>query len=161
MTGIWWEELGRTTVSSNTNTVTVSGFAARKYLKVFVNVVGNGSVLSNQIRFNNDASAAYAYRYSQNGSADTTFTSDTKWQTIGGSGLPNIQVIDILNITTVEKFFTSHVIISPPGAASIPDRIEYGGKWVNTSQQITRIDLINTLAGQFASGTVIVVLGHN
>ena len=45
------------------------------------------------------------------------------------------------------------------GAGTAPGRYEGAGKWVNTSDQITEVDLLNTDSGGFLTGSNLTVLG--
>jgi hypothetical protein len=45
------------------------------------------------------------------------------------------------------------------GAGSAPDRIEVVSKWANTSNAIDQVTVVNTLAGDLATGSELVVLG--
>jgi len=160
--GIWGEELGRTTLGSAGDTISVTSIAARKYLCVLFFYVNTGS-LTPILRFNNDSGATYANRYSLNGAADTTAVSQTSLVAgTGGISSPQIGVFNIVNVLAQEKLLTGQVDYqNTAGAGTTPGRLEVTGKWANTAAQINRIDVINTGAGDFAIGSEVVVVGHN
>lgn len=157
---VWWEELGRTTLGVAGDTVTVSGLATRKYLKVlFIGL--NSGALTNTFSFNNDrAGTTYTWRKDSSG-AETNFTSNPF--VVIDSGSFNISaVMDIVNIATQEKpYLMQSLPMNSVGAGNTPGRIFLGGKWSNTSNAISRIDFVNTGAGDYAAGTELIVLGHD
>lgn len=160
-TGIWWEEIGRTTLSVAGDTITVSSLPARKFLRVFVLTLQSGAITST-MRFNNDSGANYADRSSSNFGADTTTTSQTSFNLAPGGGAENqYAVLDILNVATIAKPVIISGIYFPNSAASAPSVRDGYAKWSNTSVQINRIDVINPAAGDFAIGSQVVVLGHD
>lgn len=160
-TGIWWEELGRTTLGSASDSITVSSLPARKYLMLFVHLLDTGGTVNAGLRFNNDATNNYGHQRILNGSA-------------GGAGsLSNINInpsafagqvflnARISNIATQEKFLFGSSVNAAPGAANAPNHLDISGKWANTTDQITRVDLVNSGTGDFAIGSQVIVLGHN
>lgn len=160
--GIWWEELGRATLSSNADTMTIATITAKKYLRIELYVISTGGTVGTQIRFNNDSGANYATRSSANGGADGTATAQTSAQITGTAATAQFATLDVVNVATQEKLMTATVSESgTAGAANAPDRRVFAGKWANTANQITRLDVINSGAGDFASGSEVVVLGHN
>lgn len=159
--GIWWEELGRTTLGSAGDTITVSSIPARKYLRVKAYIINSGSV-NDLMRFNNDGSNNYSRRTSANGAADATGTSSSATSATTSTSTPFILEYDVINVATQEKMIVGHKIdIGLAGAATAPGRVEVAGKWANTADQITRVDLVNTSLGDYAIGSEIVILGHN
>lgn len=164
ITGPWWEELGRTTLGSAGDTITVSSFAARRYLKIITTVFDTGGAISGLLRFNNDSGNNYSRRYSVNGSGtDTTQVSQSSILAHSVSAAnPQRAEIDVYNVAADEKVCTILATgASTAGAGTAPSRIDGGGKWSNTTDQITRVDYINDGAGDFAIGSEVVVLGHN
>lgn len=160
--GIWWEEIGRTTLSGAGDTITVSSIAARKYLKVIVHVLDTGGTITATIRFNNNSGNNYAYRRLTNG-ADATSTSQSSITIAPDAvALDQYAVVDIINVATAVKMVISNSMSEgTAGAANAPSQRLITGKWVNTADQITRIDVVNTGTGDFAIGSEVVVLGHN
>lgn len=51
--------------------------------------------------------------------------------------------------------------VGSSGAGNAPNKREAAGKWHNTSNQITRVDVINITTGDFAAGSEVIVLGHD
>lgn len=162
--GIWWEEIGRTTLSSSSDTITVSSIPARNYLQIRTNYSSVGGTISAHIRFNNDNSANYAHVLAQLGSSATTIVSDVGIVITGASVIINQFVtIDVFNVSNKEKLvhFT-RIEGNTTGAGTAPTSLISIGKWANTSTTINRIDIVNTLGtGDFAIGSELVVLGHN
>lgn len=160
--GIWWEELGRTTLGSNGDTISVTNLPARKYLKILISVVGSGNI-NLDMKFNGDTANNYVYRRSINGGAEDPQTSQGAIQLQDSSSAPPMfSEVEALNISAQEKMIIGHTIRqNTAGAGNIPARVEVVGKWANTSAQISRVDLVNTLAGDFVAGSEVIVLGHN
>ena len=161
--GIWWEELGRTTLGSAGDTISVASFLARKYLRVIVNWYPTGGNIIAGVRFNNDSGNNYAFERcvqfntitnSVSQSAITFIPSANTWR---GS-----MTFDIDNVATQVKRLTGQGIHSAAdSAATLIGHQQIGGKWANTSDQITRVDIINTSTGDFAIGSELIVLGHD
>ena len=74
--GVWWEEIGRATLGTAGNTIAISSFAAKKYLRILINLAGTGGTVSVSIVFNGDTASNYAYTIaSANNGADSSTTS--------------------------------------------------------------------------------------
>lgn len=161
--GIWWEELGRTTASGTTDTITVSGLEPRTFLKVIFLVINSGTITP-LMRFNGDSGANYATRYSANGAGDVANTGGSGVEALfGGVAETELGVFDVLNIATQEKLIVTHQTIrrGTAGAGNFPSRLETFGKWANTTSSVSSVSMVNTNTGDFASGSEVIVLGHN
>lgn len=160
--GIWWEEIGRTTLASAGDTITVSSLPARKYLMVIVAAQNTGGTINTTLRFNNDSGSNYARRISISGGSDLTNVSQSSLSMSSTDASPRMLVAYIVNIASNEKLIeTQSVEQNTAGAGNAPTRIEGVGKWANTSAQISQIDVINTGTGDYAIGSEVIVLGHN
>ncbi len=159
--GIWWEELGRTTLNSTNATLSVT-VPARNYLHIRCMVIGTATTISPILRFNSDSSTNYSYRSSSNGGADATSTSQTSIPLVVFTGASwHAYDIDIVDYSAVEKVAFIQILTNyTAGAGNVIDRREIVAKWANTSTQITSVS-ITTAASTFASGSELVVLGHN
>lgn len=164
-TGIWWEELGRNTITSGSSTGLSVTFPARKYLRVIVRQASaSGGTLSGRLRFNNDTGPNYNFKYSVDNAAYLTSASDPAGYVLSSTVAESLfAMADIYNQANAEKVITSTAIgNATSGAANYPRSIFAIGKWANTTAQITTVALFNASGtGVFGPNTEIVVLGHN
>lgn len=159
--GVWWQEIGRTTLGSNGDVITVS-FTAKKYLMVKFAILNSGQ-LNGKITFNSDTGSNYAEKISTDAGAFTTNTSIAFIDFDNAATSTNMfSTMFIVNIATSEKL-TLHDMIGTggTGAATQPYVDHIMGKWANTASQITSLTLTNTGTGDYATGSEIVVLGHD
>ena len=162
--GSVWEELADVTLGSAGDTITTSTFTAKKYLMVQTNCIASGGDIRTQVVFNNDTGSNYAFRSSHNGGSDSTDTSQAslKWTNTSGSDSQELHTMFIVNVAAKEKLVISDGIIqATAGAGNVPGRRENVGKWINTSNQITRVDITNGGAGDFDTGSSIKVWGFD
>lgn len=158
---IWWQELGRTTLTAAGDTISVS-VSAKKYLRVMISIIPSGQINS-YLRFNGDTGNNYAEHFLTNmaGGSDITSASSLNLET-STSTVPVFATLDIVNIATQEKLvFMQANSASAAGAATAPDGSYGTGKWANTSSPITAISITNSGTGDFGVDTQIVVLGHD
>ena len=156
----FWEELASVTSLTGGN-VDSGTFTAKKYLWVQFELIVNAYDSTNVvIQFNADTAGNYANRISQNGGADSTSVSQTSIATTVSGGKRIFGNMFIINNSANEKLVIGHTVVIGTGANSTaegagvaPRRLEFVGKWANTSNQITKIVLDDTLAG-FVSGQI-------
>ena len=155
-----WVELGRATSGGSSNQLTVSSLADKRYYMILSSDVGMAGAAARFFRFNNDSGSNYAYRYSTNGAADGTSTSNTVLNSLNvNDTFPQFQVSYLANRSANEKLLINHgVAQNTAGASNAPKRTEHFGKWANTSNAINRIDYMSA-ATNFTSGDEMVVLG--
>jgi len=160
----WWQEIGRTTLGSAGDNISVAGLPARKYLMVIISVLPSGGTIDGSIQFNNDTGNNYAHRFSTDGGADSTSGSRVNI----GSVLPvtaqvkQDAIVYIENTLAQEKSVIAFGMSNnTAGAANVPGRRETIAKWANTSAQISEIDVNNLGTGDFAAGSQVIVLGHD
>jgi hypothetical protein len=161
--GRFWREIGRTTLTTAGDTITVSSITAKKYLMVLVTTLSTGGTTNAIMRFNNDSGANYASRSSANGGVDGTAGSATSMGlSVTASATTRVSRIEILNIPSAEKLMIGQTAeTNTAGAANVPGKAEVANKWANTTDPITRIDIVNIGTGDFAIGSECVVLGHD
>lgn len=158
--GMWYEELGRSTLTVAGNTMSIPVITAKKYLRILISAIPSGSIQT-IMRFNNDSGANYARRDNTNGGADGTGGSTTEMLIPNVGANNQIVIWDVTNVAAQEKYAIAKGSSGVAGAASIPNRHEIVNKWANTAAQITRVDVLNISGGAFAIGSEVVVLGHN
>jgi hypothetical protein len=155
-----WSKNGTTTLSSAGDTVTVSSLTATEFNTNLFHGVSSGNIQHRiQLGYTSlDSGNNYARRYSQNGGADGTGTSETIISS-------NVSVADIfavhysINIGTEEKLF---IIFTgeqgTAGAGNVPQRMETVAKWSNTSNQYDVIEINNGNTGDFDTDSNLTVL---
>ena len=145
---------------ATSDTITVSDLTAKKHLMIQTKIIASGTTNA-RLRFNNDTGSNYADRKSSNGGSEGTVTSQTSIRI--GTGVSanqnQLNTINIINEASKEKLVISESVKSATGAGTAPDRQEAVGKWANTSNQITRVDIMNTDSGDFAEGSEVTVYG--
>lgn len=152
-----YTEIGRTTLGSPGDTVTVSSLPVRKYLKLIFFGLNSGQQAP-ALRFNNDSGANYGRRISVDGGADSTASGATNGLSVTATTNNVFLEVDVTNNATSNKGLRGNGIRYTTG---IPSREVYAGTWSNTSDPITRVDIINLGTGDFAAGTELIVLGRN
>ena len=155
-----WVELGRTTLGSAGDAITVSSLADKRYYMVLGDLRASGTI-DPHMRLNSDTGNNYSYRYSDNGGADGTGTSSSiMLHGAGNSTTPQFAVSYLTNYSTKEKLLLNFAIVqNTAGAGNAPTRRESVSKHAQTSNPISVINSHNSGTGDYASGSEVVVLG--
>ena len=154
-----WQRLAHVELSSTTATISTGTFTAKENLRFVFYGIGNSSNQVPAMTFNNDTGSNYARRQEDNGNSDETQTSHAsiKFNDKANTGI--YIVGDITNKADKEKLIISEFMSgNTAGVGNAPNRMQVVGKWANTSDQITRID-IELGTSDWASGSYITVLG--
>lgn len=161
--GIWWEEIGRTTLTAAGDAMNVT-IPVRKYLQVIVAAIPSGAIDIN-LRFNADTSSAttYAHRRSTNAAADGSTTSSSGYSLNPDANTAiKYATVFIVNVAGQEKLVMSNCNSqNATGAGTAPARREVAAKYANTTDPITVVQIYNVAAGDLAIGSSVIVLGHN
>ena len=164
-----WKELTRTTLGSNTTTITTPTFTPKDNIMILANFdlsgfAGQDDVLSmGNGTIDTSSTSQFAYSRSYNGGSDSSATSQEHgWGATGGNasiGENVFYVGTINNKSSQEKLgFLDGVLSNTAGATNAPDRFETVAKYVNTSTQIN-IMKIGVGGNTYASGSELIVLG--
>ena len=158
-----WVELARTTLGSDTKPITVASIPDKRYYMILIDMVKSGNATMS-LRYGNstiDTGSNYACRVSYDGAADATPTSTSTHQlATANAGVSDFLVGHIANLSSKEKLMQYHwAYNSATGTGTAPTRAEEVGKWVNTSNVIDTMQLYNSQAGDYVSGSEVVVLG--
>ena len=160
----FWEQLADVSLSSAGDVLSSGTFTAKKYLWVQAFIDSNGGNVNDAFRCGNgsvDTSGNYSYRFSTNGGADSTSTSQND---IGDfSNISNGQFINmfIVNNASNEKLIICDIIEGKTGAGTAPTRLEIAGKWANTSDQINVVEWRNPASNDYSTKSFIKVWGSN
>ena len=136
--------------------------SGKKHLMVNYKIIPSGTLDNIAVQFNSDTGPNYAYSVSVDGAADGTSTSGSKIRFRSGGAVSNdfFGTLNIINNSSTEKLLTSEQIRNnTDGSGNVPSRAEHVGKWANTSNQITRVDLSQDGSGSFAEGSEVTVYG--
>ena len=151
-----------TTSTSGTPTLSesFSGLTAKPYMMVLHHGIASGNIAS-RLRFNSDTGSNYAQRGSRNGASDSTGTSrdNVSFSLNPGNASDEFLTAMVNNTADQEKTWVSHGIDGTTGAGNDPNHSEIVGKWTNTSDSITSVNVYHTESGDYASGSECVVLG--
>lgn len=157
-----WVELGRTTLESAGDTITVSNLADKRYYMILSSEIKSGTNSTPFIRFNNDSASNYSRRYHVLGGEYTNTSVDNIGMNVSSASGHQFQVSYFANYSSKEKLGIIHAVSQQTaGSGNSPDRNEIATKWTNTTNAINRVDVINADSGtgDFASGSEVVVLG--
>lgn len=162
-------EIGRTTLGSTAATITLSSLPLYKYLKFVVRGTATGGTFAAALRFNNDSGGNYNYNVIYNNAGPATYAAQGPQTQIQAStsfvsGGNFILEGTISNIATLNKVVTHTAAGEITNLANgyAPAIEVYTAKWVNTTDQISRIDVIkNAGTGSMAAGSEIIVWGYN
>ena len=160
-----WERLAHVELSSNGN-LSTGTFTAKDNLKVVVWFKPTSANTSGMV-MNNDTNYNYSNRRSKNGGSDETRTSSDSLAGIQLNGNYNegdwsFATSYITNIATKEKLAINEFMTqNTAGAGTAPERVESVGKWANTSDQITEIDITDGAGSALTltTGSYITVFG--
>ena len=157
-----WKEIGRTTLGSAANFLTVSSLPDKRYYMVLFDQVSRSGAANNDlIHFNTDTANNYARRYSANGGTDGTSVSRLGIELYGNSTNNAFYTGYIANLAGKEKLAQIQLNAGgSTGAGNASTRVEIVGKWANTSDAISEIKWkINNSTETFGTNSEIVVLG--
>jgi len=167
-TNFWQELTEKELTGSDTAPVDTASFDAKRYLMFDMRVEEN-STQTWGLQFNTAigySAGVYGYRFSGNGGNDGG-SGSASWKAIGNwTGFTDQEYVTgfIVNKLNADKLIIAHEVESSgTGGASQPARAEWAGKWVNTSEQITKFRLERESAshGTFKVGTLMRVWGSN
>ena len=153
-----WGKLGSTTASGTTDEVSSGTITANKIINNIYHVIKSGTA-NTRFRFNNDTGSNYAGRSHVLGTEGTQINQTSIFTHADTSGNA-LGVHYIVNISDEEKLMIKHEVSNTSsGAGTAPGRHEGVAKWVNTSAQITEVDLLNTDSGDFLIDSNLSILG--
>lgn len=158
-----WEELGRHTLGVAGDNLSVASMPTRKYLRVYWATFATGGTIEDRMRFNNDSGTNYAYQELANLATFASIVSSNSIVLEGTiSAAERFGVMEIQNVASRRKLFQSKASDDNNASAttSANNKTLYG-KWDNTSNAITRIDINNGGTGDFAIGSELIVIGRD
>ena len=158
-----WAKAGSTTLGSAGDNVSVTGTASKFNQILFHKINDSSSGVNPNLTFNSDSGSNYTQRNSTNGGSDGTLVNQAKLEFTNSGVTPTSFVVGYsINISANEKLnMIFDVEEKTAGAGTAPNRIEHVSKWVNTSSQITTVNMGNDDSGDYAVGSNLTVLGSD
>jgi hypothetical protein len=148
------------TLTTSGDVLEISDLTATKFNQFMKHQLPTGGDASSELRLNSDTGSNYTRRWSSNGGADGTDTSQTKSNYYGNGTVPEFTVAYFISISSEEKLFIGHIIDqNTAGASNVPIRVEIVSKWVNTADSVTTITMNNSQAGSFDTDSNLSALG--
>ena len=162
----FWEELSSTSLSGSAGFLNSSQFTAKKYLWFQAYLKNSGSIQL-EMKFGHGGNITteleYASRISINGGTDdASRVSKNSIQTEKNTSSPIFVNGFIVNNASNEKLCIMHEVIqNTAGSSTAPERVEFVGKWTDTTNQIDIIQMTDSGSGSFDTGSIIKVWGSN
>lgn len=153
----FWEELASVTLGSAASTITTGVVTPKKYNWVQIYCPGFTSGDHNLRLGNNsiDTGNNYAERRSKDGASDTTAVTQPGIRVHDSTGDDFFYInLFFINNASSEKLVTGHSNAAVPGAATVPHRFEFVGKWDNTSNQANILEVIANVGTMDADTTL-------
>ncbi len=157
-----WAKNGTSnTLGSAGDDMDITDLTAYKFNQFLSHIIPTGAMNANTT-FNNNSNSVYAWRISHDGGADTTATSETKFNQDFGTP-PIFNVMNVVSISGEEKLIILHnVLQNTAGAGTAPRRSEMFVKFVpSPDADITRIDINNNDSGSFDTDSNLSAIGSD
>ena len=160
-----WKQLAKTTLTQVGNTLDSGTFTAKDNLMILIIGYKATTGQIERLRFNADDGSNYARRYSEDGGSDYTEINQDHIELGIDSEDDEFAVLNIRNIAGKEKLVIGHTVSrnGGTGASNLPKRLEVVGKWANTSDAITRVQVLDKADemdnNNLGIGSEMVVLG--
>jgi hypothetical protein len=155
---VWSKNGTPNTLTGSADTVEITDLGEKKFNQCMCHIFKSGSV-NYPFTFNNDTGSNYTWRNSNNGGADGTTTSAVKIDLSPASD-DSFNIGYFIGISSEEKLlieFQCRPVAS--GAGTAPGREEVAGKWANTSNTVTEIDVTNGGSGDWLVDSNISAIG--
>lgn len=156
-----WVELGRTTLGSSNSDVSVSSLADKRYYQVLTYYPSISAARNANFRLNGDSGNNYSNRFTRDGAADGTETSNNYAMFFGnGHTNPIFSVSYFANKNTVEKLMQGwSAERGTTGAGNAPTHTESVGKHAQSTNPIDEITITTTDGTTYGTDSQMVVLG--
>jgi len=157
-----WVELGRTTLGSAGDNITVSSLPDKRYYMVLAHTLASTSSQS-QVQMGNttiDTGSNYSGRWSNSGGADGTQVSQSDISISDTNSTTAFEMGYISNLSGKEKLGQFwNILQNTAGSSTSPSRTESVGKWANTSNPLDIVNWFNRNANSYNTNSELVVLG--
>ena len=158
-----WEELVDVELTSD-GSLDTGTFTGKRYMWLQAYSAGAGSGSPDMYVKLNDSTSTYPHRYSGNDGGSVASSGSSYGVRVDSTGgtTPKFLNTFMSNITGLEKMMISYSITqNAAGAGTTPSRTESGGKWTNTTDNVTKIQINNQSAIDHLAGSRLKVWGFD
>jgi hypothetical protein len=158
-----WKELGRTTLSSSNSVLDVSSLPDKRYYMTLIYSKGMSQGATSRLRYNGDTGNTKSYTIQGDGGIEYSQPTINGINLKDGANveLPWFNVMYHANKASIHKLCLGHTVSqNTAGAGNAPKRHEMTGKQ-NLTSAIDQISSFGASAGNYLSGSEIVVLGYS
>lgn len=158
-----YEVLNRTILGAPADTVGPLTIPFRRFLRLIIFAIPTGGTIAAQLRFNGDSGANYADRHLDTGGEATDVNAGGIFLDTGAAVNRRVWITcDVVNLPGEEKQVLGMVMDNgSAGAGTAPSRRIIFAKWAVTTGAILSVEIVNGGAGDFDTGSELVILGHN
>ena len=156
-----WGKNGTTTLVGAGDDLDIDNFTATKFMQISSHSLDTGGTTRQLLTFNNDTGSDYSHRNSDDGASgiNSTNQGDIDYWTSTFAD-EKFVVSYLINIATEEKLMITFIMQSnTAGAGTAPSRRKQVSKYVETTNQITDIDINNTGTGSYDTDSNLSVIG--
>ena len=155
-----FSEIGSASLGANGPALTVSSLPYMPHLRVIAVLYGFAVADYPRFRFNDDSTASYCKVKTVAGTRSTAL-GENSLDSAGSSAVtsPYYIIMDIQNLTSLEKFCVIHSMYSAGGSSVLPTEIQVFGKWIATIATINSIALLGFSGNNLLANTYMNVYG--
>ena len=154
-----WKLIARNTLPVAATSLVMDGIPTRTFIRVFIQHGAKSGVGNNFLRFNNDSGSNYTF-IDEGGTARTS-RAEIDLIDAANNSLGYFYTIDVVNIFGSVKVMKCESLARITSAATAQSFQEIRGTWVNTTANITRVDLISSNSQTFPANSSIAIYGSN
>jgi len=158
-----WQRNGTPdTLGSPSDLIEITDLSGLKFNVTMTHLIATGTVFS-QVRVNADASSAYSFRRSFNGTTDTISINQIFLEIFSGT-IPNssFEISYLVGISGEEKLAMGWLVDQGGvGSGNVPNREEWVGKYVPASltDTINQYSNVNVFSGDFDTNSNLSTVG--
>ena len=144
------QQVGRTELAVAATSIRTD-IPVKRYVKIIISWGAKSGASDDYVRFNNDSGSNYT---------TTTGTSQAQIdiRNAANSALGGFSVIEVFNLSSIVKPVFIHTVNRITGAGTAISSYQLFASWVNTTEFLTRVDLVSSGAATYPVGASILVL---
>ena len=151
------QQIGKTVLVSATTSMRID-IPPKQFLRILIQWGAKSGSSNDFLRFNNDSGNNYSFI--EAGGTARTSQGQIDVRDALNSALGGFSVIDVANnLSTIVKSVVAHTVNRITSAGTAQTFNQIFGTWVQTTDFITRIDLVSSGAATYPVGSSILIFG--